>query len=118
MKTLIHLTTGPEDPDKVTLAALIAASAAERGDETALFLAGNAVHALEPETLEGLEGTGFGRLDDSLERIAEAGGRLIVSRLSSISRGYDDTLLPEGAEWGTPDMLLDLAAGADATLCY
>lgn len=118
MMTLVHIHTGPEDPDKVTLGALIAAEAADRGDEAILFFAGNAVHALNSGTREVLEGTGFGRLGDSLTRFAAAGGRLVVSRLSSESRGYDDALLPEGAEWGTPGMLLDFAAQADATLCY
>ncbi|WP_425090578.1 DsrE family protein [Tropicimonas sp. S265A] len=118
MKTLVHIHSGPEQPDKITLGALIAAVSAERGDEVTLFFASNAVHALASGTRETLEGVGFGALSDSLARFRAAGGRLVVSRLSSESRGYDDGFLPETAAWGTPEMLLDIAGAADATLCY
>jgi len=118
MTLLVHIHTGPEDPDKITLGALIAAHGAARGDDVAVFFAGNAVHALAPAHLERVEGTGFGNLRTHLETLQKAGARVIVSRLSAQSRGYDAAVLPDGAEWGTPDMLLDLTARAQATLCY
>jgi predicted peroxiredoxin len=118
LQVLIHITSGPSAPDKITLGAMLAVHSAKRGDQVTLFLAANAVRALAPGNLRAIEGTGFGRLETHLADLAKSGARIIVSKLSAQSRGFGNALLPEGAEWGTPDMLLDLAAEADATLCY
>ncbi len=116
---LVHIHTGPVDPNKATLGCLVALTAARRGHEVALFLAGDGVHLLSPATLALLEGQGTGRLAEHIGGLAEAGARLYVSRLSAGARGYDDSLLDgHPAEFATPDQLVDLADAADTVLCY
>ena len=42
---LVHITCGPENPTKATLAFFVAAAAVEAGHEVHIFLAGDAVQA-------------------------------------------------------------------------
>ena len=45
-KILVHLTHGPEQPTRATLAFLVARSAVEDGHAVSMFLAGDAVQLL------------------------------------------------------------------------
>jgi predicted peroxiredoxin len=118
-KFLVHVHTGPADPNKATLGCLIAAKAAEEGHDVTLFLAGDGVHLMAPEHRAGLVGLGTGRLGDHIDALGEAGGRILVSGLSARARGYDDDLLDGSpAEFALPQMLVSLAAEADTVLCY
>lgn len=118
-KFLIHIHTGPENPTKAALGFLVALTALREGHEADLFLAGDAVHLLEPSTVASLEGLGTGRLADHLPAIAQAGGRLHLSGKSAQARGYDTRLL-EGhpAAFAMPEVLIRLAAEADRVLTY
>lgn len=115
---LVHIHTGPADPNKATLGCLVALTAAHKGHDVTLFLAGDGVHLLAPAHA-GIEGQGTGRLSDHLTALAEAGARFRVSGLSAKARGYDQELL-EGhpAEFAMPETLIDLAHAADTVLCY
>jgi predicted peroxiredoxin len=118
-KFLVHVHTGPADPNKATLGCLIAAKAAEEGHDVTLFLAGDGTHLMAPEHRAALVGLGTGRLGDHIDAFAEAGGRILVSGLSARARGYDDDLL-DGypAEFALPQALVSLAVEADTVLCY
>ena len=48
MRAAISLTTGLEDPEKVTVAMLVAVGAAEAGRETLMFLTKEAVRLAHP----------------------------------------------------------------------
>jgi uncharacterized protein len=116
---LIHIHTGPENPTKAALGFLVAVNALKEGHEVDLFLAGDGVHLLGDEALGSLEGVGTGNLGAHFEAIVDGGGRFYLSGMSAKARGYDDSLL-EGrpAEFAMPDVLVRLAAAADATLVY
>ncbi|SLN39569.1 DsrE/DsrF-like family protein [Pseudoruegeria aquimaris] len=118
-KFLVHVHTGPSDPTKATLACLVAATALKEGHEVSIFMAGDGVHLLAPETVSALEGQGTGALRDHLAAIREGGGTLYLSGMSAKARGYDESLL-EGhpATFAMPDELVRLAAEADTVLCY
>jgi len=116
---LVHVHTGPSDPTKATLGLLVALTALREGHEVDVFLAGDAVHLLAPDTVATLEGLGTGRLADHLPAIAQAGGRFHLSGKSAQARGYDDALLAgHPAVFAMPDVLVRLAAAADTVLCY
>lgn len=116
---LVHIHTGPDDPNKATLGCLVAATAAQAGHDTALFLAGDGVRLLDPSVTASLEGQGTGRLGDHLEALAAADGRIFVSGKSARARGFDDSLLAgHPAEFAMPDRLVALASGAATVLCY
>ena len=115
---LIHIHSGPDAPNTVTPGALIAATAAAEGHDVTLFLAGDAVACLAPDTLPGIEGLATGRLADHLQALGAAGGTL---RLSSEARGLGPHLadgLGLPASFAAPSDLVALAAEADTVPCY
>lgn len=116
---LVHIHTGPENPTKATLGFLVALTALNEGHHVDVFLAGDGVSLLGEEALETVEGTGTGSLRSHFGSIVAAGGRFFVSGMSAMARGFDDGLL-EGkpAQFAMPDVLIRLAADADATLVY
>ena len=118
-KFLVHIHTGPENPNKATLGCLIALTALKDGHEVNVFMAGDGVHLLTPESIASLEGQGTGALRDHIPAIAEAGGHFFVSGMSAKARGYDDSLLNgHPAEFAMPNKLVALAAEAETVLCY
>ena len=118
-KFLIHIHTGPDNPNKATLGCVIAATAVKQGHDVTVFLAGDGVHLFAPDTIASMEGQGTGRLTDHLAAIQDGGGRFFLSGMSAKARGYDESLL-EGrpAEFAMPDVLIRLADEADTVLCY
>lgn len=116
---LVHITCGPNDPTRAALGFLVARTAVEQGHAVTLFLAGDAVHLLRDAVLDGLQGLGTGRLREHYEAIAAAGGRFLLSGLSSKARGLTKAEL-EGkpAELATPEVLVRLAFECDRVLTY
>ncbi len=118
-KFLIHVTTGPQDETKAALAFLVAATALKAGHSVDLFIAGDGVSLLKPETVASLEGKGTGRLEAHLQAIRESGARLYLSGMSAKARGLDESILAGyQAEFAMPDVLVRLAADAEVVLTY
>ncbi|RZV48573.1 MAG: multidrug transporter [Pseudomonadales bacterium] len=118
-KILIHVTTGPEDQTRAALSFLVAKTALAEGHEVNLFLAGESVRLLDPETLESVEGVGTGNLKAHYESIAGSGGKFYLSGMSAKARGFDDSLIEDKpAEFAMPDVLVRLLTESDRSLTY
>ena len=72
-KAAISLTTGLEDPEKVTVAFLVAVGAAEQGLPTAMFLTKEAVRLAIDGVAIGVACDGCPSLADLLGRYSNAG---------------------------------------------
>jgi predicted peroxiredoxin len=77
-KAVISLTTGLEDPEKVTVAFLVAVGAAEAGRPTLMFQAKEAVRLALEGVATGVACEGCPPLRDLLRRYEKAGGRFMV----------------------------------------
>src|SRR5438046_10437391 len=77
-KAVISLTTGLEDPEKVTVAFLVAVGAAEAGRPTLMFQAKEAVRLALAGAAVGVACDGCPPLPDLLARYEKAGGRFMV----------------------------------------
>ena len=77
-KAVISLSTGLEDPEKVTVAFLVAVGAAESGRPTLMFQAKEAVWLALDGVAAGVACTGCPPLPDLLARYDRAGGRFMV----------------------------------------
>ena len=97
-KAVISLTTGLEDPEKVTVAFLVAVGAAESGRPTLMFLAKEAVRIATSGTATGTACEGCPPLAELVKRYEAAGGRYYVCPICFNAKKLDEGLLIDGAE--------------------
>ena len=84
-----------------------------------LFLAADAVHALNCESEGEIVGQGTGDVRVNLDATKDTEIKISVSGMSAKARGYDDTLLNGfNAEFSMADKLISLSVEADSVLCY
>jgi predicted peroxiredoxin len=101
-KAVISLATGMEDAEKVTVAFLVAAGAAESGRPTLMFLAKEAVRLALEGVAAGVACEGCPALPDLLGRYERAGGNLMVCPICFNTKQLDKgTLLPNAELAGT-----------------
>ena len=97
-KSVVSLTTGLEDPEKVTVAFLVAVGAAESGRPTLMFLTKEAVRLAVPGVSVGVACEGCPPLPDLVRRYTEAGGRFYVCPICFNAKQLDKGDLLPGAE--------------------
>ena len=97
-KAVISLTTGLEDPEKVTVAFLVAVGAAESGRPTLMFLTKEAVRLAVGGTAVGVACEGCPPLADLVKRYEAAGGLYYVCPICFDARQLDEASLIAGAE--------------------
>lgn len=99
-RAVVSLTTGLEDPEKVTVALLVAVGAAEAGRETVIFLTKEAARLAVAGVAVGTACDGCPPLPDLLGRYEAAGGRILVCPICIASKGLDPQGFLANAEPG------------------
>jgi len=118
-KILVHITHGPEAPTRAALAFLVARTAAEEGHKVSIFLAGDAVNLLKPDSLETISGVGTGKLREHYDALVKSGVRFYLSGMSAKARGLGDELIAnKPAEFAMPKVLLKLSLDHDRMFTY
>jgi len=118
-KAVVSLTTGLEDPEKVTVAFLVAVGAAESGRPTLMFLTKEAVRLALDGTAVGTACEGCPPLDGLLDRYAAAGGRYYVCPICFDAKKLDKGDLLANAELaGTVPMWQWIGDEAATTFSY
>lgn len=121
-RLLVHIATGPENPTRAALGLLVARTAAEAGHEVDLFIAGDGVGILRPETLELGVGIGTGSMREHVDVLVARGARFYLSGLSSKARAISLESLgglgASGATLAPPSKLVELTFEADRVLTY
>ena len=118
-KAVVSLTTGLEDPEKVTVAFLVAVGAAESGRPTLMFLAKEAVRLALEGTAVGVACEGCPPLANLLKRYEDAGGRYFVCPICFDAKHLDKDALVGGAELqGTVPMWQWIGDDAAVTFSY
>lgn len=97
-KAVISLTTGLEDPEKVTVAYLVAVGAVECGRPTLMFLTKEAVRLAVDGVAVGVACNGCPPLADLVKRYEAAGGRYYVCPICFDAKQLDKASLIAGAE--------------------
>ena len=97
-KAVVSLTTGLEDPEKVTVAYLVAVGAAESGRPSMMFLTKEAVRLALNGTAVGVACDGCPPLADLAKRYEAAGRRYYVCPICFDAKKLDRDALVEGAE--------------------
>jgi predicted peroxiredoxin len=88
-KVLINLATGLEDPERVTVAFLVAGAALERGNDVAMFLTKDAVRLCVPGHAVGIACDGCPPLERIFEQFAQGGGELLACPFCVDARRLD-----------------------------
>jgi len=116
---LVHIYSGLESKNKVTLGLLVALTAEKNDHKVTLFLAGDGVQILNCKKAGEIVGQGTGDLYEHLQNLKNSKITIYVSGMSAKSRGYDDKLL-DGytAEFVMPDVLVEESIKSDSVLCY
>jgi predicted peroxiredoxin len=97
-KAVISLTTGLEDPEKVTVAFLVAVGAAEAGRPALMFQAKEAVRLALEGVATGVACADCPPLADLLARYERAGGRFMVCPVCFNAKQLDKSALLPNAE--------------------
>ena len=116
---LVHIYSGLESKNKITLGLLVALTAEKNDHKVTLFLAGDGVQILNCKKAGEIVGQGTGDLYEHLQNLKSSKITIYVSGMSAKSRGYDEKLL-DGytAEFVVPDVLVEESIKADSVLCY
>lgn len=116
-KAAISLITGMEDPEKVTVALLVAVGAAEAGRPTMLFLTKEAVRLATEGVAVGVACDGCPDLPGLFERYLAAGGEILACPICFNSRKLDPTaLIPKAVLGGTVQLWEWI--GPEAASCF
>jgi len=89
-KVVVNLATGLEDPERVTVAFLVAGAALDQGRQVAMFLTKEAVRLATPGVAVGVACEGCPPLPRIFEQFAEKGGELLACPFCVSSRGVDE----------------------------
>jgi predicted peroxiredoxin len=118
-KAVISLTTGLEDPEKVTVALLVAVGAAEAGRSTLIFSAKEAVRLAVEGTAVGMACDGCPALPDLLARFEKAGGQFMVCPICFNAKQLDKgALLPNAELAGTVQLWEWIGDDSATTFSY
>ena len=97
-KSVISLSTGLEDAEKVTVAFLVAVGSAETQRDTLMFLTKEAVRLVVGDAARATACQGCPPLEDLMVRYAAAGGRFLVCPICFDARHLDQGDLVGNAE--------------------
>lgn len=117
-KAAISLTTGLEDPEKVTVAFLVAVGAAESGRPTTMFLTKEAVRLALAGTAVGTACEGCPPLASLLDRYAAAGGTYLVCPICFNAKQLDAGALVANAELAGTVQLWEWIGDGATTFSY
>jgi predicted peroxiredoxin len=117
-KAAISLTTGLEDPEKVTVALLVAVGAAETGRSTLMFLTKEAVRLATQGVSVGVACDGCPAIDDLMKRYDAAGGQLLVCPICFNARQLDGDRLIANARLGGTVPLWEWIGDGATTFSY
>jgi predicted peroxiredoxin len=99
-KVVINLTSGLEDPERVTVAFLVAGAAAQSGKDVTMFMTKEAVRLALPDVTQGVACDGCPTLPTLAAQYAEAGGRMLVCPICFNARKLSEDELIAEAELG------------------
>lgn len=112
-KICVSITHAKNDPDKATVAFVVANAAVASAQETLVFLSTEAVRLAVRGYADDIREEGFAPLAELLGNYVKAGGKIFVCSPCFKKRGLDETALVPGATMvGGAKLVEFLAAGA------
>lgn len=117
-KFVVSLTHAKEDPDRATVAFVVANAALGSDQETVVFLSTEAVRLSQSGYADDVAEEGFARLTELMTSFAEAGGQIYVCAPCFKKRGLDEGNLVPGANVVGGAKLVEFMAGGCPSVSY
>ena len=92
-KVVVNLSTGLEDPERVTVAFLVGGAAVEQGQQVTMFLTKEAVRLALPGVADAVACDGCPPLSRLFQQFADGGGELLVCPICFNSKKLDEAQL-------------------------
>ena len=118
MTILVSLASSHDNPDRATVAFVVASAAAASGQDTTIFLSAEGSWLGAQGEAEKINEEGFARLADLRDGYVEAGGKIIVCSPCAKRRGIDESKLVAGAVIAGGAAIVALMADGAATISY
>ncbi len=117
-RAAISLTTGLEDPEKVTVALLVAVGAAESGRNSLVFLTKEAARLAVDEVAVGVACEGCPPIVELVQRFTAAGGEFLVCPICFNARHLQESTLVPNARLGGTVQLWEWIGDGATTFSY
>jgi predicted peroxiredoxin len=117
-KFCVSLTCAKDNPDKATVAFVIANAAAGSGKETLVFLSIEAVRLAQKGYADDIREEGFAPLKELMESFAKAGGTILVCSPCFKKRKLDESSLVAGATIAGGAKLVEFLSDGSACVSY
>lgn len=117
-KFVVSLTCAKDDPDRATVAFVVANAALGSDQETVVFLSTEAVRLSQAGYADDVAEEGFARLSELMTNFAEAGGKIYVCAPCFKKRGLDEGKLVPGAAVVGGAKLVEFMAGGCPSVSY
>jgi predicted peroxiredoxin len=114
----VSLTTGLEDPEKVTVALLVAVGAAESGRDTLVFLTKEAARLAVEGVAVGTACEGCPTIPELVSRFEAAGGELLVCPICFNAKQLPASALLPNARLGGTVQLWEWIGDGATTFSY
>ena len=114
-KVLVNLATGLEDPERVTVAFLVATAALDQGNEVVVWATKDAVRLGLPGEAQGTACDGCPPLERLFQQFADGGGQLWLCPICVEARGLGEAEKAANVTIAGATPMLQWA-GADATV--
>ncbi len=115
---IVSLTRGCDDPDRATVAFVVANAALGSDRDTVVFLSIEGVRLSQRGAANGINESGFAALSDLLAQFAAGGGQIFVCSPCFKKRGLDESALIPGAQIVGGARLVEFMAEGAASISY
>ena len=117
-KFCVNLTCTKDNPDRATVAFVIANAAAGSGKETLVFLSIEAVRLAQRGYADDIREEGFAPLKELMESFVKAGGAILVCSPCFKKRKLDESNLVAGAAIGGGAKLVEFLSDGSPSVSY
>jgi predicted peroxiredoxin len=117
-KFCISLTSSLDDPDRATVAFVVANAAVASEKETLVFLSTEGVRLSQVGAADGIHEESFAPLKDLMDSFVEAGGIIWVCSPCFKKRGLDESALIQGATIVGGAKLVEFLSDGSPSITY
>jgi predicted peroxiredoxin len=117
-KFAVNLTCAKDNPDRATVAFVLANAAVASGKETLVFLSVEGVRLAQKGYADDIREEGFAPLKELMDGFAKAGGTILVCSPCFKKRKLDESALVTGAAIAGGAKLVEFLADGSPCLSY